>query len=370
MGNFRGIAVFSESSSWGGISTYCIELVKSLQNRHLPAWIFFPVDNRVGNTYVQDKCDLFHLHHKAISFNNPYDLRAITQISRILIEQNIDIVHTNGYRFNLILKICRLILLFKGKKIKHVVTVHGIPKKSNRLKYYHFLDKLTFKLQSTTICVSNFVKSSCYKNKSNKNNKIKVIHHGIEYRKEVKNTSGDSKLKCMFAGRLEEEKGITFLKDIIQDYLEKYPDDNIHFNIYGDGAQKNIINQLCMSYNKNVSYHGYLPDIHDAYKNNDILLITSKIETFGLVILEAAMNNIPTIATDVGGIPEIIKDMKNGALVSYGDVEAFTMKINKFYHDNFWMNKEFQSNIDQLNIDFSLNKMVDQIIAIYTELTN
>jgi glycosyltransferase involved in cell wall biosynthesis len=54
----------------------------------------------------------------------------------------------------------------------------------------------------------------------------------------------------------------------------------------------------------------------------DVLLLPSESESFGLVALEAMASEVPVIATDVGGLPEVIEEGKDGFLCKVGDVSA------------------------------------------------
>ena len=56
----------------------------------------------------------------------------------------------------------------------------------------------------------------------------------------------------------------------------------------------------------------------------DLMLMPSEMESFGLAALEAMACNVPTIGTDVGGVPELIQDGSNGRLFAVGDVEGMS----------------------------------------------
>ena len=65
----------------------------------------------------------------------------------------------------------------------------------------------------------------------------------------------------------------------------------------------------------------------------DVVAIASRIESFGLVAAEAGALGCPTVATRVGGIPEVVKDGVTGLLVAPGDPEAFADALGRFARD-------------------------------------
>jgi glycosyltransferase involved in cell wall biosynthesis len=78
----------------------------------------------------------------------------------------------------------------------------------------------------------------------------------------------------------------------------------------------------------------YLTNASSFIASLDILLVPSEKETFGRVIIEAMSCKVPVIATNVGGIKEVIKDDYNGMLVPYGDYKLFAQKIEWLLQDH------------------------------------
>ena len=69
------------------------------------------------------------------------------------------------------------------------------------------------------------------------------------------------------------------------------------------------------------------------FQKIDILIVPSKNEAFGRVILEGMRADIPVIATQIGGIPEIIEDGYNGLLIDYGNEHDFIKAVNRIISD-------------------------------------
>lgn len=101
---------------------------------------------------------------------------------------------------------------------------------------------------------------------------------------------------------------------------EVFPDEK--FLIVGDGPLQRILEEKAPS---NVQFLGYRSDIEDILSKTKILILPSKREGFGLVIIEANALGVPVIGRKVGGIPELIEEGKNGVMF-----EKFEELIEKF----------------------------------------
>jgi glycosyltransferase involved in cell wall biosynthesis len=76
---------------------------------------------------------------------------------------------------------------------------------------------------------------------------------------------------------------------------------------------------------------GRVPDTTDVYAASDLFVLPSHLEGFGLVFIEAAFHGVPSIGTNVGGVPYAIEDGKTGMLVPVKDDAAFAASIKKLW---------------------------------------
>src|SRR5699024_404933 len=92
--------------------------------------------------------------------------------------------------------------------------------------------------------------------------------------------------------------------------------------LVGDGPESPTAFELVDELNitEDVIFLGRQKNISDLISISDLLLLTSEQESFGLVILEAMACEVPSIGTNVGGIPEVINHGETGYLVELGDI--------------------------------------------------
>ena len=76
-----------------------------------------------------------------------------------------------------------------------------------------------------------------------------------------------------------------------------------------------------------ITFLGNLPLVEEVLAGADLFLLPSETESFGLAALEALSCEVPVIATDVGGLPEVVRSGENGFLLPVGDVEAMSEAV-------------------------------------------
>jgi len=115
------------------------------------------------------------------------------------------------------------------------------------------------------------------------------------------------------AAELHERKGQKFLIEAMKKIIAEFP--NAILALAGEGSRRKFYEKLALPIKNNVVFLGRRKDIAKLMTVSDVFVLPSVREAFGLVILEAAVAGVPTVATRVGGIPEIIEDLKTGLLV-------------------------------------------------------
>lgn len=92
----------------------------------------------------------------------------------------------------------------------------------------------------------------------------------------------------------------------------------------GDGPDRALAEQRCRDLGvcDSITFIGNMPMVEEALVGADLFLLTSETESFGLAALEAMACAVPVVATDTGGLPEVVVDGETGFLRSVGDVDA------------------------------------------------
>lgn len=146
--------------------------------------------------------------------------------------------------------------------------------------------------------------------------------------------------RIICVGRLHEQKGFDLLIEAFSLIADKCSEWSV--DIYGDGDEKQTLNNLIVSHNLEgrVTINSSTGNIYREYLNSSFFVLSSRYEGFGLVLLEAMSCGLPCISFDCPyGPGDIIEDGCNGFLVDNGNVQKMADKI-------LWMIQNRDSRIE------------------------
>ncbi len=153
-----------------------------------------------------------------------------------------------------------------------------------------------------------------------------LIPNGIRLKDIVQACDGAKKIpgRILFVGRLEPMKGVATLLDAFTAIASKFPKAELH--IVGRGSLRAMLEGRYPELVKNgrIIFRGYLPplSVYGEYAIAPIFCALSRSEALGNVFLESQAAGCAVIATNVGGIPDIVKQNETGLLVPSGDEAA------------------------------------------------
>ena len=185
-----------------------------------------------------------------------------------------------------------------------------------------------------------------------------------------KPTSNDQ-MRLAIPGRVTREKGHWVALDAFKS-LVGYRD--IKLDVLGGGRLQLELEEQCKKLNLNgvVSISGVLShkDLLSRLKNSDICLIPSLFEGFGIVALEAMALGVPVIASDIGGLSEIISDEVTGLLVPPGDSHALASACRRLV-ENPDLKASIAHNAREMVLKkYSMDSIGPQWLDMYQKLVN
>jgi len=176
--------------------------------------------------------------------------------------------------------------------------------------------------------------------------------------------------KLLFVGRHIERKGITYLIDAIKLLPSDYT-----LTIIGDGDQTDTLKKQAKELIKQgrVVFTGRLSaeEITRAYKDHDVFVCPSIVDSkgdtegLGVVLIEAIAAELPIVASDVGGIPDLIIDAQTGLLVGQKESLALAAAIQKIGNDETLAQKLIEGARAHAQKHFSWESVTQQTIALY-----
>jgi len=258
-----------------------------------------------------------------------------------------------------------------------------------RKPYHIFIDSLTYGFSSAIISNSLAGASRLCNVEKIPADKIKVVYNAIKldeykrdesYSKEEFRKSigvGARDIVVVTVARLEEQKDHLSLLKAARLALEKLSlkkadgyAARVKFVLTGGGALAGELKREAqrLGLSGSVIFLGTRTDIKEILHSSDIFLLTSIYEGMPNAILEAQACGVAVIATDVGGVSEIITDNFNGVLCKPEDIENISEKLIYLIENSDFAGFLAKNAIERLKTKFSCANLISKTCAIYKSL--
>lgn len=314
-----------------------------------------------------------------ISFRN--DVTSFLKLYSLIKKERPDIVHTHTAKAG---TLGRLAAIFNGVPVRihtfhgHVFDGYFSPFKA---KLFAIIERALACFTDKIVVVSESVKDDIVsKLKIVKGYKCAVIRLGLDLGKFLESSKaawsfrrelgiGDDVIVVGIVGRLVPIKNHKMFLDAVHKMKSIAPSAKVKFLIIGDGELKDDLKSYAAKLNlgDSVIFTGWIKDLPRVYSSLDIVALTSLNEGTPVSIIEAMASGKPVVATDVGGVRDLIEDGGNGFLVKSNDVEDFSYKLTGLFDDKEKRERMGTSGMEFVRHIYSKERMVRDIDNLYTE---
>lgn len=288
-------------------------------------------------------------------------------------QKNIHIVRTHRYRANLY---GRLAALLSGVPVK-IISLHDNYRKDLRLER-RIANKILLKVTDKIVAVSESIRRDIIKYDGIDSSKILVIPNGIDterfkpegnfanIREEFLINKSD--IVIGFIGRIVSVKGLEYLIDALLFLKEEFK--NIKLLITGEGSLLDSLYEKAKENNvhDSIIFTGKRRDIPDILSCTDIFVMPSIAEGLPNALLEAMAMGKPIVATEVGGIPEVIKNGHSGILVPARNPEALATAIKDLITNDQLAAKMGQTARNFVLKDYSIVEIAQKWQTLYLSI--
>ncbi|HBB56875.1 TPA: hypothetical protein DEW47_02270 [Patescibacteria group bacterium] len=352
-------------SVWGGAQKYVYDLAINLPKNHFEPIVAGGDKGVMADKIISAGLPYFEIKSFQRDINIFKEIFSFFEILKILFKIKPDVIHVSSSKAGGIVGFASLIYFLAKKAAKRInlffhhghkgndsktnlsvlrpvaiFTVHGWAFLESRpgwqIHLIKMVSKITCLFYDKIICVSHNDYNEALKNKIAPAAKFVVIHNGI---------SPDD---YNFLERTEEEFTIGTIGESTKNKGHKYLRE----------AQKNLPS-IKFNIISNMS------DASRYLKNFDIFALPSIKEGLPYVILEAGLASLPVIASNVGGIPEIIEDGKDGLLIPPKNPEALTEAIKRLIDDKNLRDTLAANLHEKIKTEFSVEKMLNVTMTTY-----
>lgn len=303
-----------------------------------------------------------------------WNLSSYLKIKKILKKEKPDLIHTNGIKgFS-----PSLFSVIKHLRIPHVHTIHdyelisrwaNLYRKGNPISKFNLLDtSYVFYLRKISssvdavIAPSKFAMDLHEKLGFFRNSHKYIIPHGNKLNKNTKLSDVFSR-EFLYIGQIAESKG----PQIIVKAFKRLTEKSARLHIVGRGPYSDTL-KLMASGDERIILHGFVPDedLDEIFKKCACAVVPSLwYEIFGYVVHEVMSKGLPVIASNIGAIPELVKDGYNGFLFEPGDIDSLHRIIETLVNDKEIVTKLSRNAIESSK-KYTMENQMKSTMEVYT----
>lgn len=292
------------------------------------------------------------------------DLVSFFSLRRYIINFRPDLVHAHSSKAGLIARAVGAVT-----RIPVVYTVHGWGYGVGRRKSVSILVYITeFLMKSFTrkyIAVSDADAQMGRAHLRIRSNRIVTIHNGISLSTETV-ASPISEFNIIMVARDDPQKDYDTLFKALA--ISKFD----QCFVVGRGTDAEAFKARAYKFagdsvNK-IGFLGVRSDIHGLLSMSSVFILSSNFEGLPLSIIEAMGNGLPIIATDVGGVSELVENEINGFLIQAKDHKALARYLSELFNNPELRIRLGENSLNLFNQKFSADTMIKKVLSVYQEV--
>lgn len=358
--------------SIGGLETVLTDFINNCDENRFKNIIICLTDSTDFKKRLIQEIPIYELHKK-----DGKDLNIFFILLRMLRRIKPAIVHT----YNIGTLEYQLAALLAGVKGR-VHAEHGRdfsdPDGTNWK--YNLLRKLFKRIVTNWITVSHDLQNWLSSVLGISSKKIHLIYNGVDTKRfspenipppdltDFINSNTRSTTVIGTVGRLDPVKNHALLIESFNQIIQQYGEKNeIRLIIIGDGPLLSPLKQLAIEkkLSELIWFPGARNDIPSLLAAFDLFVLPSIAEGTPMTILEAMATELPVVATDVGGLAEIVSQGRTGTLVPSNNVQALSQAIELYITNNKLGNEHGKQGRESIVNNFSIEKMTQQYCSLY-----
>lgn len=266
---------------------------------------------------------------KVVLQHKRFDRSLVQSVRELVVENGINLLQTHGYKPSIL-----GFFLKRSLGIPWVAFLHGNTSEDFKVRCYFFLEKMAVRKADAVVTVSEAMRHALLK-QGFPPNKIHVLRNAIDpgflqavapglASEELSRLLGQNCVGPLIGiiGRMSPEKGHAIFLEAFPLVLAQMPNAKTVF--LGTGQEEARLRKICAEkgLENHVHFMGFQEDVAAWYPALDLVVLPSLSEGLPNVAMEAMLFGKPVVATNVGGVPEVVVDGVTGKVVPPRDLSA------------------------------------------------
>jgi glycosyltransferase involved in cell wall biosynthesis len=273
------------------------------------------------------------------------------------------VIQTHGYKANVF---GAAVAPWLGRR--WVAFLHGETAENWKVRAYYRLERLAVRRADRVVAVSQQM-ARRLAGEGMKGTALRVIHNAsLIEGGDVGPKDTSAAPRVGVAARLSPEKGVDIALKVHAEIVRRHP--RARLIVAGEGPEESRLRGLAgaLGVAEGVDWLGYQDDLAAVYRSLDVLLLPSRSEGLPNVALEALAHGVPVVASNVGGIPEVVTDGRSGFLTASEDVNAMASAVDRVLADGGLRERLAAYGKGDVRARFSLDARRAALASLYAEV--
>lgn len=357
-------------SEIGGAQTHLMEVVRYMHYAGHDVLVVTGTAGWLTNELAAIGVDYVILPDLIREINPAKDIKTITSICHILEDKQPDIIHCHSSKAGIVGRIAGAI-----KNVPAVFTAHGWAFTSGvspaKRIIYAAIEHMMLGITRKVICVSEFDRQLAQRWFLHSYSRIVTVHNGIVDKNFNSNIVREDflPLKLVSVARFSHQKNNMELIRAVEQ-INKLYSGSLQLNMVGDGPLLSGAKAYVTSHKleNDVHFLGSRTDVDDILNQNDIFCLISNYEGLPISIIEAMRAGMPIIASDVGGVNELVQDEVNGVLISRGNISELVDKLKYILERKELIKSMGEASRKIYEEEYTADRMNQKILSVYNEV--
>jgi N-acetyl-alpha-D-glucosaminyl L-malate synthase BshA len=307
----------------------------------------------------------------------PYDLALASRMAEVAEFNELDLLHVHyAIPHSVSALLARQMLATRGRRLPFVTTLHGTDITLVGLdRSYLPITQYSIQQSDGVTAISSYLKEKTVESFGMTGN-IEVITNFVncDVYTHIKDEAMRAETRRKFAGsdeailmHLSNFRPVKRVVDVVKIFAKVAKELPAQLILIGDGPDRSAAEWLAhdLGIQARVHFLGKQERVNELLPLADILLMPSELESFGLAALEAMACKVPSIATRVGGVPELIDDGETGLLYEVGDVDGMADGALSLLRDRERLNAMREAGRRTAQKRFCASLVVPQYVQYY-----
>lgn len=354
-------------SNWGGAQAHLYDLVKNAINQKNECVVVLGEPGELADRLKELGVKIIILKSLKREINVVQDMKCVFALTRILLNEKPDLIHAHSSKAGIIARIAA-----KLTSTPVVFTAHGwaftegVSEKKRKL--FILIEKSIARFTNKIICVSEYDRQLAIQNKVAEPTQLITIVNGVEVSKGKLNNNievNNGRIKIIMVARFSSQKDYETLtlalSEVKGDFEALY---------VGEGELQFQIKELVKEkkLDQKINFLGMRKDVLELLEKSDIFVLSSNYEGLPISIIEAMSKSLPIVASDVGGIKELVEDGETGYLIGKKDYTGLAEKLQFLLDHPEERKKMGQASYQKYENEFSLALMLEKTFSVYHEV--